>query len=348
MKRIVSVIIICMMMVFVSSVQVNADQFLPPEPFEIWSEDGVMVFRWVPGPDHRTAQAGVYQDGVLVYSIKNLPALGVSEHNFFLSQDFMHLVFIPATHGYQSMYWFPQYESTGVALVFYSNGELVKAHYISDLVSDMSRPMRTVTAVWWRSAFPVTRAGAYHKVEYDILRVMTVERIIFEFDLTTGEILSYAPYDTPLTETDIIIKVNDNKVDFRDQRPLVQNNRTLVPVRDVFEAMGYIVSWHEYSQEVSIQSSDGVFHIRVGIGALHFWILTTELNSEQSSWHSHYLYAPVQIVGGRIMVPIRPMLEGIGYQLEWDALTNIISITSKSPGLFQGLQGNYIINCICT
>jgi len=40
-----------------------ADLFLQPEPFEIWSEDGTMVFRWCPGPDESWMLVGAVQAG---------------------------------------------------------------------------------------------------------------------------------------------------------------------------------------------------------------------------------------------------------------------------------------------
>ena len=94
---------------------VFADTFLPPEPFEIWSEDGTKVFRWNPGPEDNWsrgfAQAGVYRNDELIYSIENLPILGVSSSQFLFSADLRYLVFVPSV-------------SLVAALGFFENGVL--------------------------------------------------------------------------------------------------------------------------------------------------------------------------------------------------------------------------------
>ncbi|MCL2047914.1 MAG: copper amine oxidase N-terminal domain-containing protein [Defluviitaleaceae bacterium] len=44
---------------------------------------------------------------------------------------------------------------------------------------------------------------------------------------------------------DITIIINDTEVLFTDQCPVIVDGRTLVPIRDVFEALGYSVAWNE-------------------------------------------------------------------------------------------------------
>ena len=175
------------------SIQVFADDFAPPRPFEIWSYDNERVFRWTPSPDYRVASANVYRNDKLIYTIENLPTWGVSADNFFLSQDFQHMIFIPTTHDFQSLNMEMQQETEIVALKFYTNGELVRIHYIADVVNDMNNVNRSVSMAFWRTGFPYTNAMAEHISEHDILRVITVEQVVLEIDLTTGEIVNYLP-----------------------------------------------------------------------------------------------------------------------------------------------------------
>ena len=326
-NKIICIILACIVLISFSAIQVSADSFLPPEPFEILSDDGSMVFRWIPSADYRTAQAGVYRSGELVWSVENLPTMGVSVSNFFFSQDFQHMIFIPTTHDFQSMIM--REESTIVALEFYTNGELMKTHYISDIVRDMSRVQRSVTMAFWRTAFPETRTMADHIVEHDILRIMTVERIIFDFCLTTGEILGYIYYDTPLVEIDITVKIKGNEIEFYGQPILSQNERVLVPIRNVFETMGFTVEWHENIQEVFIWDRDETFYIAIRMGAPSFLVVTpTDLGYSRADVHR--LDVPAQIVGGRIMLPLRALLESVGYRLDWDSAMNTIKIYSSA------------------
>ena len=193
MKKNVFSVIILSLLIFLSAFQVAAVTFPLPMPFEIWSPDGTYVFRWNPDPnDGLYAYAGLYRDGELVYFLEDLPALGVSASNFFFSQDFMHFVF------------FPPVAST-VALEFYSYGQLMKTHYITDLVRDMEMTILTSGGLQWRVIFEDMQTpdgrpiSVDHIVEHDILRIKTVDRIIYGFDLTTGAILSYYVVENPVT-----------------------------------------------------------------------------------------------------------------------------------------------------
>ena len=56
---------------------------------------------------------------------------------------------------------------------------------------------------------------------------------------------------------DITVKVNGKTIRFPDQSPVVQNERTLVPVRFVAEALGYDVIWNQADKSAVID--DGKF-----------------------------------------------------------------------------------------
>jgi hypothetical protein len=158
-----------------------ADSFMTPEPFEIWSDDGTMVFHWNPGTSDNwsqgTAQAGVYRNGELVYSVDNLPIMGESAYNFFLSQDFEHLIHMPTT-GFE------------VALRYYAIGELENTYFIKDLVRNMNRVSHSVTMAFWRDRFQDTDSPVEHITEQDILRIRTVEGVVHTIDLTNGDIIN--------------------------------------------------------------------------------------------------------------------------------------------------------------
>ena len=318
MKKIIFTLTIIFAAIVFNSTQVTADSFLPPSEFEIVSADGTMVFRWVPSEDYRSARAGVYRNGELLYAMENLPTMGVSEHNFFFSQDFERLIVFPAT-GFT------------VAMEFYVMGELVKTHYIADLISDMDRVSHSVTRAWWRGVFPTTRESVYHiyhLVEQEALRFITIERIVYEVSLTTGEILSRAPYDTPLVEGNITVRLNGRIVDFPDQQPLIQNGRTLVPVSAVFETMGFNVEWVEHMRTVFLRPAVGDYYIEIEIGHSAFLVVRPGTNPYYSNASVHTLEVPAQIIGGRTMLPLRAVLESVGYQLTWDEATRTILITS--------------------
>lgn len=165
-------------MVF-TGVPAYADTFLPPEPFEIWSEDGTIVLRWCPGDEYNwtwgTAYAGVYRNGELVYSIENLPIRGQSERGFLFSSDFRNFVFIPPT------------DNQVVAMGFFEDGVLLRSYRIDELVRDINVVTYTVTTASWENW-----QGRKFDAANNTLTIVTRDDITYVFDITTGEII----YDT--------------------------------------------------------------------------------------------------------------------------------------------------------
>jgi len=314
MKKTIFAMFICSLFIFTNLVQVNADSFITPEQFEVWSDDETMVFRWTPDPNFRAAHARVYRDSELLYRMDNLPIMGVSANNFFFSQNFRHITFFPTTGFY-------------VAIKFYTDGELAKTHYISDLVRDMNRVGRSVTMSFWRGVFPQTRVFSEHIAEYDTMRIITVERIVYELDLTSGEILGYWNYDSVPVTRDITVKINGYEIEFLDQLPMIQNDRILVPVRNVFETLGFRVEWHEDMQTVFLYEADDAFHIEIQIGMPSFLVVRPGSEVTYSNASVHMLDIPAQIIGARTLLPLRAVLEVVGYQLDWDGARSMVLIS---------------------
>ena len=214
---------------------VYADTFLPPEPFEIWSEDGTTVFRWNPGSEDNwtrgTAQAGVYQDGELVYSVENLPILGASASNFFFSVDFKHLAFMPTV-------------GQVMALGFFEEGALLRAYRINELVRDMNVVTYTVTTAMWENWF-----GRNFDKDNNTLTIITRDDITYVFDITTGEIIYNTAEDrpfTPLSEDSFGFFINEGGIPLWAQssnseprlvltsrEPHVTPRRLLIPPPDI-------------------------------------------------------------------------------------------------------------------
>ncbi|MCL2664275.1 MAG: hypothetical protein FWE82_01555 [Defluviitaleaceae bacterium] len=174
-------------------VHINADSFVEPTPFEIYSEDGTYVLKWDPGGndnwDSGTAKASVYKNGEFLYSIDSLPIMGVGKNNFFPSQDFECLFFKPTT-GFST------------ALEFYSRDELIKKYYINELVDNMDLVIHSVTMSFWTGKFEGKNSGFDYIPERNILRLITVESMVYEFDLLTGNILSKT--ESPAISCEII------------------------------------------------------------------------------------------------------------------------------------------------
>lgn len=121
----------------------------------------------------------------------------------------------------------------------------------------------------------------------------------------------------PTPAPDIIsVTIDGVQVYFADQPPAIVDNRTLVPVRGVFETLGFEVDWNRETQTATLKNES--FVVTITIGSPTF----------TTNGVSHALDVPAQIIGGRTMLPIRAVLESVGYNVEWDNTTRTVVITS--------------------
>ena len=113
---------------------------------------------------------------------------------------------------------------------------------------------------------------------------------------------------------DITVKVNGEAVSF-DQPPIIQDERTLVPLRAIFEAMGASVEWDQETQTVTASRSSDTVSLTIGSSTLY-------KNDEVIM-----LDVPAQIVNERTLVPARAVAESFSAFVDWDGETQTVVIT---------------------
>jgi len=114
----------------------------------------------------------------------------------------------------------------------------------------------------------------------------------------------------------ITVYVDGAKVNF-DQQPIIQNDRTLVPMRRIFEALDAEVFWDEPTQSVTAVSGNDVILFQIGRTALF-------KNGKQT----YTMPVPAQIVNDRTLVPLRAVAESFGCDVAWDGIDYVVDITS--------------------
>lgn len=119
-------------------------------------------------------------------------------------------------------------------------------------------------------------------------------------------------------ESDISISVNGELIT-PEQPPVVINERTLVPVRAVCEALGLNVDWKPKYQEIII--SRGSDFVKLGID-YH----TINVNDSLS-----YIDTAPTLVNGVTCVPIRYVVEPFGAAVDWNAETRTVVVYEHSP-----------------
>lgn len=120
---------------------------------------------------------------------------------------------------------------------------------------------------------------------------------------------------TALAADGIRVLVDGRELKF-DVAPVLENNRTLVPMRAIFEALGAEMYWDNDSQTASALKADTGIAVQIGNP-------TANVNNKAVG-----LDVPPKIIGGRIMVPLRFVSEALGCKVGWDGKTLTVTITS--------------------
>lgn len=115
---------------------------------------------------------------------------------------------------------------------------------------------------------------------------------------------------------EIKVIVNGNYITF-DQKPVIENDHTLVPMRAIFEALGADVQWNNDTRSVIAESTDGT-RITLIIDSDNMLINNTDIVK---------LDVPAKIIGSRTMVPLRAVSEALNCTVEWDAVSKTVTIT---------------------
>lgn len=99
----------------------------------------------------------------------------------------------------------------------------------------------------------------------------------------------------------------DNEAVIYDAAPVIHNDRTLVPIRIITEALGGKVDWNGATKEVTLSINDKEIKMTIG--------KTLE----------KYGVAPV-IIDGRTFVPVRFVADELGAEVVWDEATKTVTI----------------------
>lgn len=119
---------------------------------------------------------------------------------------------------------------------------------------------------------------------------------------------------TAFGSTIVNVYVNNEKVEF-DVNPLLDNGRTLVPLRGVFERLNAQVDWNKDISEVVIKDKYNEIEMILGKDKVM-------VNGEVKS-----IDVPTMMINSRTFAPLRFISENLGHKVEWDQVTNSVYIT---------------------
>lgn len=144
--------------------------------------------------------------------------------------------------------------------------------------------------------------------------------------LTTVFCTARSPNDISITLQigNSIMTVNGDSKEIdtgRNTSPVIINDRTLLPIRAVIEAMNGKVDWEQQTQTAVLTVDEDVMKLTIGSTSAYFNNEIYELDT-----------APV-IINERTMLPIRFIAEHFGFNVEWDGEQKIITITNQMPSV---------------
>jgi len=123
---------------------------------------------------------------------------------------------------------------------------------------------------------------------------------------------------TPRTYSFLILNDGGIKVELDNSRlafdvlPIIQNGRTLVPMRAIFEALGADVEWDGKTQTVTAKNKDVTIKLQIGNNVL--------IKNGQKM----QMDVSPMLIDGRTMVPVRAVSDSFNVSVDWDNYTRTV------------------------
>jgi len=106
-----------------------------------------------------------------------------------------------------------------------------------------------------------------------------------------------------------------------DVEPFIEEDRTMVPMRAIFESVGALVTWDQDTQTVISIKNDEATH---NVVVLQIGNTSAFVNSESVA-----LDVPAKVINDRTFVPLRFVMESLNANVEWNPDTFTVTVTTK-------------------
>jgi hypothetical protein len=128
------------------------------------------------------------------------------------------------------------------------------------------------------------------------------------------------PTTAQAAEDPIHLFVNGQEI-VTDAPPVVENGRTLVPLRALTEPLGFMVGWDAVTQTVTLAKGD------------LFVVLTINKPVAVVDGMMVPLDVPPMVRDGRTLIPVRFVAEQLpGTRVKWDPVLRTVTVESLAPG----------------
>ncbi len=119
-------------------------------------------------------------------------------------------------------------------------------------------------------------------------------------------------------ESDVKVLLDGVELEF-DVPAQIIDDRTMVPMRKIFESMGAVVAWDGDTRTIIAVKNEIVVMMQIDNTLIH-------VNGEKVE-----LDVPPMLVGERTLVPARAVAESLQAKVDWDGETKTVTIATEAP-----------------
>jgi len=163
--------------------------------------------------------------------------------------------------------------------------------------------------------------------------VKKIVSLILSFAILMGTFGNVA-----FASSEISIMLNDTPIEL-DVAPIIEDGRTLVPLRAILEALGANVDWNDQTQTATAELDETTIQLTIDSTRTYVNDYPVELD------------VAARTVDGRTFVPLRFVAENFGFYVGWDAERRVVAINVDAPvgdvryiDIIDGLHGRNYLN----
>jgi hypothetical protein len=130
------------------------------------------------------------------------------------------------------------------------------------------------------------------------------------------------------SQTIVTLQINNPKmnvngtekaIDEQGTKPIIKNNRTLVPIRAIIESLGGTIAWDGTAKKVTLA---------LGSTTMQLWIgsSTAKVNGKDIHIDKDDPKVVPEIINSRTMIPLRFVAENLGCDVLWESNTQTVTI----------------------
>jgi hypothetical protein len=129
-------------------------------------------------------------------------------------------------------------------------------------------------------------------------------------------------------KVNVSVQVDGNTIKFPDEQPYFEDNRVMIPIRFVSEALGAVVEFEKTKTDTEIRRV-----VKIELAGKK---IDMPVNSDVALVDDQTvkLEVPARMQGNRVYVPIRFVSEALGANVKWNADKKIVIVTTGAD------QGN--------